>query len=448
MPTRLLLLLGLLSALVSASGCATAACTRVRDDRQAFLKRHGRGDAAQMVVAVPMATLGQSLSWPLSKLQPVSVPLQVPGLDLGLSSLEISLQSIQLRPAAAEGQLGLRVRFALGSRGRSITAIDLDATVVPQILPQSHTVRLSLRAQDLVGVRPSLPVAERAKFTAFLRSQLPGAAEALLGRGRIDDAAEEVLADLVERAFPRVRDSLLARLGTLVDVEIELPPVPLQRVVLRSPGQDLELWLHTTLPAAPLAPGPARLPGSDPRLVQVRMSGSAAAELANQGIARGQIPARYDESGEPSPTGDFEAGVAWRSGPRPLRIHAWKQKPVCAHVEFAGTPRLSAERGEITIAVPDARIEKVTGAAKARVAFWFSGLGRQTFAFSQAIAGATEFDLLGIDYAATPLRAAAVGEDLFIDLSLAPSTAARKPPGRTPVKPSGRTPASPQGERP
>jgi len=420
MPTRLLLLLGLLSALATAAGCATAACTRVRDDRRAFQQRRGSGDAAQMVVAVPLATLSQSLSWPLQKLKPVSVPLQVPGLDLGLGTLEISLRGVQVVPAA-EGQLGLRVSFALASRGRAITAIDLDATVAPQIQPQAHTVRLSLRAQDLVRVRPGLPPAERARFAAFLRGQLPAGAEALLGRGRLDEAAEKVLADLVERHFPAVRDNLLARVGTLVDVEIELPPVPLQRVVLRSPGQDLELWLHTTLPAAPLAPGPARVAGSDPRLVQVRMSGSAAAELANQGIARGQIPARYDESGEASPTGAFEAGVAWRPGPRPLRIHAWKTQPVCAHVEFAATPQLGAEGGALVLAVPDAKIERVTGAAKARVAFWFSGLGRQTFAFSQAIAGATQFDLLGVDHDATPQRAAAVGDDLFIDLSLAPS---------------------------
>jgi len=217
MPTRLLLLLGLLSALACATGCATAACTRVRDDHRDFLRRRGSGDAAQLVVAVPLATLSQSLSWPLAKLQPISVPLQVPGLDLGLGSLEIGLHSVQVLPAA-EGQLALRVRFALASRGRAITAIDLDATITPQIVPQTNTVRLSLRPQDLVRVRPSLPAAERAKFSAFLRSQLPAAAEALLGRGRIDDAAEKVLADLVERAFPAVRDNLLARVGTLVDV--------------------------------------------------------------------------------------------------------------------------------------------------------------------------------------------------------------------------------------
>ena len=71
--------------------------------------------------------------------------------------------------------------------------------------------------------------------------------------------------------------------------------------------------------------------------------------------------------------------------------------------------------------------EQVTGAAKARVAFWFSGLGRQTFAFSQAVAGATQLDLLGVDYDATPVRAAVVADAVVIDLQLAPRTAARRP---------------------
>ncbi len=411
----------------SASGCAAAACTKVRDDRRAFLGRRGDPAAAQMVVAVPLSTLSQSLSFPLSRIKPIAVPVPDLGLpvDLGLGSLEIGLRSVRVLPAP-DGQLGLRVSFALRSRGRDVTAIDLDATVAPQLAPQDGSVRLSLRPQDLLRVRPSLPPAEREKFAAFIQSLVPGAAAGLLGKGSIADVADRVLGELVERSFPRVRESLLAQVDTLVDVEIDLPPVPLARIALRSPGDDLELWLHTTLPAQPLAPGPARLPGGDARLIQVRLSGGAAAELTNQAIARGPIPARYDHDGEPSPTGEFEAGVAWRPGPRPLRIHAWKQAGVCAHVEFAGTPAVSATRGELALAVPDARIEKVTGATKARIAVWYSGLGKQTFAFSQAIAGATEFDLLGVDYAATPVRAAVIGDDVAIDLQLAPKPTTRR----------------------
>ena len=45
----------------------------------------------------------------------------------------------------------------------------------------------------------------------------------------------------------------------------------------------------------------------------------------------------------------------------------------------------------------------------------------------QAVAGATSFDLLGVDYDATPVRAAVVADDVVIDLQLAPRTTARKP---------------------
>lgn len=430
----------LLSAtLAGASGCAASACTKVKNDRQAFLARQGSGDAPALVVAVPLTTLSQALTFPLARIQPVKVPLpdlelpQFPGLGVDLGSLEVGLRSVQILPAP-EGQLGLRVTFALRSRGRDITAIDLDAVVAPQIAPKDGSVRLSLRPQDLLRVRPSLPPAERKKFADFIMDLVPEAASRLVSRGRVEQLTDKILGDFVGGQFPKVRDQLLGHLDTLVDVEIDLPPVPLARVVLRSPGTDLELWLHTTLPATPLGPGPARAAGSDARLVQIRMSGGTAAELANQGIARGQIPGRYDLEGEPSPTGEFAAGVGWQTGERPLRIHAWKQTGVCAHVVFAGTPALRAERGDLSLAVPDARIEKVTGAVKARVAVWYSGLGKQTFAFSQAVAGATEFELLGVDYDATPLRAAVVGDDLSIDLSLAPrpQPATRRPATRRP----------------
>lgn len=427
MPSRRALASLLLLALAPAlSGCAAAACTKVRDEHRAFDRRRGPADAAQMVVAVPLATLSQSLSFPLSRLAPISVPmpdLDLP-IDLGLGNLEVALHSVQVLPAP-EGQLGLRVRFVLRSRGRDVTAIDLEATVAPQIAPEGGSVRLSLRPQDLLRVRPSLPPAEREKFAAFVADLLPPAARALVG-GKLDKLADQALTSFVERSFPRVRDGLLGHLKTLVDLEIDLPPVPLARVALRSSPADLELWLYTTLPAAGLAPGPARAPGGDVRLVQVRMSGGTAAELANQAMARGQVPARYDLAGEPSPTGEFTAGVAWQAGPRPLRLHAWKESGVCAHVLFAGTPSINATRGELGITVPDAQVERITGSARARIAAWYSGLGKQTFAFTQAVAGATTFDLLGVDYDTTPVRAAVVADDVVIDLQLAARAAARR----------------------
>lgn len=430
-------LLLLLTALLTA-GCASRACTRVRDDRREFQQRRGAGDVAQLVVAIPAATLDQALSLPLSRLPPVAVPLPdldlpVPGLDVDLGKLEIGLRSVSVRPAPP-GQLGLRVRFVLLARGATIGAIDLEAVVAPQLTPGDATVRLSLRPQDLVRVRPSLPPEERKKFADFILRQLPDVAR-LVGRDQIENFADKALGELVARSFPAVRDNLLAHAGPLVDVEVELPPVPVTRVELRTSPADVELWVHTTLPAPGLAAGPARAAGSDPRLVHVRMSGGAAAELANQGIARGQIPARYDLEGEANPNGEFVAGVGWAPGPRPLRIHAWKEQPVCAHVVFGGTPQLRSAAGSLELAVPDARIEKVSGAVKARAAVWFSGLGRKTFSFSEAIAGATRFELLSTDYDAVPVSARVVGDDVVVDLRLAAVAAPAPTAPRTPRTP-------------
>ncbi len=409
------------------SGCATAACSKVRADRQAFAQQRGTGDVAQMVLAIPRSTLSQSLSFPLSRVAPVALPLptlalpQLPGLGIDLGAAEMRLRSVEVL-SAADGQVGLRVRLGLMSRGREVLAIDLDTVIAPQLSPQDGSVRLQLRPRDLVSVRPSLPPAERRKFVDFVVGMVPAGAARLVSRGRIEQLVDSVLGDLLGRSFPKVRDALLGRVETLVDVEIDLPAVPLTRVALRSPGDDLELWLYTSLPAGPVAAGPARAPGGDPRLVQLRMSGAAAAALTNQAIVRGEVPGRYNLAGEPSPTGEFEAGVAWSSGPRPLRIHAWKQQPTCAHITFSGTPVLQATQGNLNLAVPDARIERVRGAAKARVAVWYSGLGRQTFAFSEAMAGSTEFSLLGVRYAATPQRAAVVGDDVTVEMLLVPAT--------------------------
>jgi len=432
-----ILVIAAATALLTTSGCASRACTRVRDDHREFQRRRGAGDVPQLVVAIPTTTLDQALSLPLSRLAPIAVPLPdldlpIPGLDVGLGKLEIGLRNVSIQPAPP-GQLGLRVRFVLLARGAVITAIDLETVIAPQLTPGEATVRLTLRPQDLVRVRPSLPPAEKKKFAEFILSRLPDAAR-LIGRDQIETFADRALGELVTRSFPAVRDNLLTHVGTLVDVEVDLPPVPVARVELRTSPTDVELWVATTLPAPGLASGPARAAGSDPRLVHVRMSGGAAAELANQGITRGQIPGRYDLEGEPNPNGEFTAAVDWAAGPRPLRIHAWKEQQVCAHVVFSGTPTLRSAAGSLELSVPDARIEKVTGAVKARAAVWFSGLGRKTFSFSEAIAGATSFDLLGTDYDAVPVTARIVGSDVGVDLRLAAAPA----PARAPTTP--RTP--------
>lgn len=428
MRTRILLAL---ATTLLQSGCAANACTRVRDDHRRFLARTATGDAAQLVLSVPATTFNQALSFPLAQRTAVSATspnLNLPGgLDLDLGKLEFSLRSVSLQPAPA-GQLGLRVRVVLGARGQTLAALDITTVIAPQFTPGDGSLRLLLRPQDLQNLKVSLP-ADQNKLPDVLHDLLPSAAKALIRRDQIVPIANKLLAEIGDRTFPSIQGALLARGGPLVDVEIELPPLPISRVELRSTTTDLELWVHTTLPSPGLTAGPARVTGSDPDQVHVRMTGAVAAGLANQAMTRGQIPARYDQSGTPDPNGEFTAAVDWLAGPAPLRIHAWKEQAVCAHVVFSGTPTLRSGAGELVLDVPDARIDKVTGSVKARAAVWFSGLGRKTFSFTEAFAGATRFNFLGTDYDAAPTAARIVGPDIGVDLRLAAA------PSRAPASP-------------
>lgn len=415
MRTRRLALAALVP-LLSAPGCAASVCKKVHADRDAFVRR-GAEPGPHVALALPYATLSQGLQRALAASRPVQVPLP----DLGpveLGSLTASLRGVGFH-AAPPGQVGVRVTVALASGGRPVTAIELDAVVAPQLDPGSGVVRVRLRAQDLVQVRPNLPPAERRRFAEFVLGLVPASARALVGREQVEDLADGFLREIVGGRWPQIRDHLLQGTDELVDAEIDLPELPITRIELRSGEADLELWAHTSLPAERLADGPARPAGADARLVALRMSGGTAAALVNRAMAQGQVPARYDREGDPDPRGELVAGAEWRAGARPLKLHAWSLQGTCARLTFAGTPTVAARGGRLEVGVPDGALEAVEGSLKARAGVWFSGLGRQTFAVSQAVAGATEFELAGVGYRATVVAAAATGAELVLSLALA-----------------------------
>lgn len=398
------------------SGCAASVCSRVRAEHDAFVRR-GAQAGPHVAVAVPFATLSQGVQRSLAAGRPVQVPLP----DLGpveLGSLTASLRSVAFREAPP-GQVGVRVTVALASGGRPVTALELDVAAAPQLDPGAGVVRVRLRARDLVQVRPSLSPAERRRFAEFLLGLVPASARGLVGREQVEDLADRFLREIVGGRWPQIRDGLLAGTEELVDAEIVLPDLPVARFELRSSAADLEVWAHTSLPAESLAPGPARPPGVDARLVALRMSGGTAAALVNAAMASGEVPARYDREGRPDPRGELVAGAAWRAGERPFKLHAWSLQGTCARLSFGGTPTLAARGGQLEVSVPDGALEEVKGSLKARAGVWFAGLGRQTFAVSQAVASATEFELAAVRYRATVVAAAVTGAELVLSLALA-----------------------------
>ena len=422
-----LLALTLLAAPLT-TGCAAAACKRVAADRQDFLARPATAAAPQMVLALPFAALGQELTRHLGKVPPyrLALPdLSLGGVDLDLGDASARLAAITLLPAA-DDHLRFQVAVGLAVGKRPITTIRLEADVRPRLDLQRGALAVSLRPQDIASVKPVLSPDEMKRLGDYLWSQVPALARNFIDRSSLDGLVRKLGSDLLGPGWPKIRDGLLGDVGTLTEFEIDLPDLPIAALALRSSPTDLELAVTLGLPAAALAQPRGRAPGTPAHLPQLRLSGAAVAELANWAIAQGQIPGRYTREGSPSPKGEFEAGVTWEPGDRPLRLHAWCTTKECTHVVFGGTPKVAVQGGELALRVDDAKIVEATGSAKVRAALWFAGLGRRTFEVSESAAASVAFDLFGRPMKASASAVQVGAAELAIGLTLTDAPAPRR----------------------
>lgn len=406
------LLLAALLSLPLAGGCASA-CKRVAADRQEFLARPVQTSAPQMALVLPLAALSQEMTRKLARARPMSLNLPRPGIagfDLDLGAASARLTSITVLPAA-DDHLGFRVAVGLGSGNQAIATIELEAEVRPQLDLSRGAVTVSLSPRDIASLRPRLPPAEERRLGDFLWSKVPGLARQLIDRGTIDGVVRQLSRDLLGPMWPKIRDSLLADVGTLTEFTIDLPDeLPIAALALRSSPADLELAVTLALPASGLARARGRSPGTPAGLPQVRISGSAVAELANAAMRGGSLPERYTREGSPSPSGEFEAGVTWVSGARPLKVHVWSTAGDCTYVRFGGTPSAAVRGEQVRFAVDDGALERSMGSAKVRMALWLGGVGRRTFEVSESAASSLRFELFG-----APMRARATSVQIGAD---------------------------------
>jgi hypothetical protein len=304
------LLLAALLSLPLAGGCASA-CKRVAADRQEFLARPVQTSAPQMALVLPLAALSQEMTRKLARARPMSLNLPRPGIagfDLDLGAASARLTSITVLPAA-DDHLGFRVAVGLGSGNQAIATIELEAEVRPQLDLSRGAVTVSLSPRDIASLRPRLPPAEERRLGDFLWSKVPGLARQLIDRGTIDGVVRQLSRDLLGPMWPKIRDSLLADVGTLTEFTIDLPDeLPIAALALRSSPADLELAVTLALPASGLARARGRSPGTPAGLPQVRISGSAVAELANAAMRGGSLPERYTREGSPSPQRRIRGG--------------------------------------------------------------------------------------------------------------------------------------------
>jgi hypothetical protein len=323
-------------AIAAVAGCA-GPCETIAAERRALEHRTAAPTKTPHArIVVPFALANRVVAAALREPPRIPVTLHQLGLFAAFApSLVAVPRGVALVPAAP-GRVGLDVRVDLAEASdEPITAPLIELRVRAEVAPELHHGERLVLAFALPADQSShieLALGDRAveQLGAMLaeRTHVP---EIVAER-----VAKAVAEELVERGYALVQRPLLEHLGELT--RIELPDLPVDRVDIASTADALVLGVVTTLPVRE-GVGPA-LPAGD--AVTIQLAGSAAAELANWGIARKILPQRYTRSLAPAVDGVYRPYFDWRPhGASPFVVHLFRVEGSCAH--FTSTMQPHAE---------------------------------------------------------------------------------------------------------
>ena len=101
------------------------------------------------------------------------------------------------------------------------------------------------------------------------------------------------------------------------------------------------------------------------RTIRMAISAPVLARLGNWAMDKGKLPARFDRTGKAQNDGDFEAGLQWNKGERPLKVNLWTIKPVqstiCMAALVGAEPKVAFQKGQLSVGFEDGKIEEVIG---------------------------------------------------------------------------------------
>lgn len=419
----------LLCATVTLAGCASP-CARVRQAHAEVTRRAEPGASGDHLrLSIPLALVNQVVGRELRGLP--RVPLALPaiaGVSLGTAS--VGVDRLTIVPGAPE-EVSFAADVSVRSGTRALVVVRIMARVRPRLDPASGTVIVALDEQGLVAMDAKLGAGGARGLTDMLWSRLPPAARMLTSRDEVARLAEPAANSLLRSAAALVERELLDELGRVARVELDLPPIPVDALHVRSTSADLVIGVHTSLPSrGAVAPSaPRTTPGHQ---VELTIHGAAAVELVNDAMLRGQVPRRFGLDGTADPLGPLEAHLGWDGAARkPLVVHAFLLDPAaagrpakdCAHVRLDATPQVSASGGHLVLATRDVEIEDVDGSAAVRAGLFFGGVSRRSFAHVESIAAQTDFEL-GQQRLRAQLQSATLdGDRLVLGLTLSPATA-------------------------
>jgi hypothetical protein len=415
-------ILGLsLAALVTTAGCG-ARCAEIAARRRALVERTGVAAGPHAQVVLPFARANQILA-ALVAGQPLRAPLELPSLGLialPLHELTALAKTVELRPAPAD-RLQFAIELEIDDATQPITTLSIVAEVQPELVRTASASELvaGFGPDNLLAVRPELGRDSGRALVDAVGRWLPPAVRDHLPRAIVDRAAGLLAEHLTGKAYELLRATLLHRLGELTRLRLRLPALPIAKTRVASTATALTVDLTTDLPvrrgldAAP--------PDGDDAIV--RISQSAAAELANWSITRGHLPEHYTRELEPRPDGEYRPWFDYLAEDtrRPVKIHVLQERGGCSYFQVGLRYQLALTGDKLEVDVRDRLVESASASRALEAALWLKQLILGSVDSSYRAAAHTQLTIGGRPFTARVLGAAATGDELMFTLGFAAS---------------------------
>ena len=340
---------------VAATGCASR-CKEVERARAALAARRGdeqRGPDVRVTVPFQRAN---TLVAELLEAEPLAMPLEPP--DLGPIEIEIPALVAEVREvqlvAGGEGKVRIATRVAVRQAGEAeIAMLAMVAEVTPVVRPDA--LLIGLGPENILAMKPELGGGSAHALGDAIARWLPERIRARAPRVVIDLAAKRLASYLTGAAFRAMQRTLLRRVGEVTALRLRLPDVPVKAVAMRSSERALEVEIRTDLPVR-RGLGPRSGESVD---IAVRVSASAAAELANWAIDRGHAPRWYDRNLEPRAHGEFRPRFDYVAEDRahPLKVFAFQERGGCSYFRVGVRASVAIEGDKLRATALDRVLE-------------------------------------------------------------------------------------------
>jgi len=424
-------------AIVLGTGCSNH-CKDVERARLALAQHGTPSRGADVRVTVPYDQANRVIAGLLAQ-EPVTMELAPPQLRMfpvPVKPLAIVREAV-LQAGGANRSVRLATRFEIREGDTTIT--DVAAVIELQPVIVDDQLVIGFGPQNLVRVKPTLGPEAKDTLGRAVERWVPDRLRGKLPKLALDAAARQLGVELTETAWDALRGSLLTRLGDVTRVRVQLPDVPIAHHHLRSTAAGVVVELATDLPVRRgLAPGNDGI-GAD---LGVRISASAAAELANWAIDHGHGPQRFDRNLRPAADGAFQPRFDYIAEDRahPLKVYSFQQTG-CAFHRVGVRGAIALEGDTLKATVLDRALEAQSANPAIELGAWAKLLFTGWVDRSRRVAAHTQLAVGNRTLTTRVTRAAIEADELVFELRLASPGSAPSSSGSR-AEPSSARPAS------